>query len=251
MRFTGHERDVESGLDYMLARYCGPSLGTMLSVDPASESVYRNVPQTWNRYAYTFNNPTNLIDPDGEAVVDAKLHNSGANNVPNPSPSQDTFFVANQLQQLGKHLTNGGTFFAVNIEFIVDQGDSPSNYTVSQEAYTIDRTNSKNQALGNAYDDPAKSNQAVSGQSLFSWDAPGGLADIASGETSASNTVDQTFIAKTYAVDKNTGQQSGPALYWFVLIVQNSSGKQDIAIGEQLDLANPQHAALINKIPKK
>lgn len=63
--FTGHERDKETGLDYMLARYYGSSLSRFLSVDPSDRSVDRYRPQSWNRYAYVQNNPLIRIDPDG------------------------------------------------------------------------------------------------------------------------------------------------------------------------------------------
>ncbi len=65
--YTGHERDRETGLDYMLARYYGSGLGRFLSVDPVVK-FRRNsrFPQRWNRYAYVLSNPLKYIDPDGE-----------------------------------------------------------------------------------------------------------------------------------------------------------------------------------------
>lgn len=69
MKFTGHERDNELGLDYMLARYYGNSLGRFLSVDPASESLRPTDPQSFNRYSYVLNNPVFSIDPTGQVVV--------------------------------------------------------------------------------------------------------------------------------------------------------------------------------------
>jgi RHS repeat-associated protein len=63
-RFTGHERDSETGLDYMMARYYQATLGRFLSVDPG-ESVRQENGQSWNRYAYVNNNPVGSTDPDG------------------------------------------------------------------------------------------------------------------------------------------------------------------------------------------
>ena len=54
-------------LDYMHARFAKPSWGRFLSVDPSQRSSNPKQPQSWNRYAYTINNPLRLIDPDGEA----------------------------------------------------------------------------------------------------------------------------------------------------------------------------------------
>ncbi len=63
--FTGHERDKETGLDYMLARYAGSTIARFLAVDPAIGSVQAGAPVTWNRYSYVFNHPTGLRDPSG------------------------------------------------------------------------------------------------------------------------------------------------------------------------------------------
>ncbi len=60
MKFTGHERDEGLGLDYMLARYYGSSLGRFLSVDPLEESGRSHLPQSWNCYAYVLGNPIAL-----------------------------------------------------------------------------------------------------------------------------------------------------------------------------------------------
>ena len=65
--FTGHERDVaalDSGLDYMHARYYSPNLGRFLSVDPVGGSIGSS--QSWNRYSYVLNSPINATDPTGE-----------------------------------------------------------------------------------------------------------------------------------------------------------------------------------------
>ncbi len=60
--FTGKERDDEIALDYFGARYLDPMLGMWISVDPARQFA--------SPYLYVGNgvNPTNVIDPDGEAT---------------------------------------------------------------------------------------------------------------------------------------------------------------------------------------
>ncbi|MDQ3802234.1 MAG: discoidin domain-containing protein [Acidobacteriota bacterium] len=65
MQFTGKERDAETRLDYLLARYYASTQGRFTSPDPllSSGTVYN--PQTWNRYAYTINNPLKYTDPFG------------------------------------------------------------------------------------------------------------------------------------------------------------------------------------------
>ncbi len=60
-RFTGQERDEESGLAYHSARYLHPALGRFTSVDPANE----NYPG-WSSFCYALANPLRFTDPGGE-----------------------------------------------------------------------------------------------------------------------------------------------------------------------------------------
>ena len=62
-KFTGYERDSETGLDYAFARYYSSRLGRFMSPDPLGGSIFN--PQTLNRYAYVANSPTNMTDPLG------------------------------------------------------------------------------------------------------------------------------------------------------------------------------------------
>jgi RHS repeat-associated protein len=68
-RFTGKERDEESGLSYHGARYYAPPLIRWLSSDPTgiSDGV--------NTYSYVQNRPTTLVDPRG---TDSKAIGVGA-----------------------------------------------------------------------------------------------------------------------------------------------------------------------------
>ncbi len=68
-RFTGKERDGETGLDYFGARYYRSDIGRFTTIDPVytwSENL--EDPQRWNRYAYARNNPLKYVDPDGRAI---------------------------------------------------------------------------------------------------------------------------------------------------------------------------------------
>jgi RHS repeat-associated protein len=69
MRFTGKERDAESGLDYFGARYFSGAQGRFTGPDKPLADQHAANPQSWNMYSYTRNNPLSSIDPDGEAVV--------------------------------------------------------------------------------------------------------------------------------------------------------------------------------------
>jgi len=65
-KFTGLERDTETGNDHTLFRQYAFNLGRWYSPDPLAGSILN--PQSLNRYAYVLNNPTNFIDPLGLVV---------------------------------------------------------------------------------------------------------------------------------------------------------------------------------------
>ena len=68
-RFTGKERDTETGLDYFGARYLRANAGRFTTIDPVYTWQENLVdPQRWNRYAYARNNPPKYVDPDGRAI---------------------------------------------------------------------------------------------------------------------------------------------------------------------------------------
>jgi RHS repeat-associated protein len=51
-QFTGAERDAESSIDYMMARYYIPAQGRFASVDPDNAGANLADPQSWNGYSY-------------------------------------------------------------------------------------------------------------------------------------------------------------------------------------------------------
>ena len=66
--FTGHIQDHKSGLTYMQARFYDPAIGRFLANDPVTFGGTGD-PRFFNRYAYTFNDPINLVDPDGNGPI--------------------------------------------------------------------------------------------------------------------------------------------------------------------------------------
>jgi len=67
-RFTGKERDAETGLDYFGARYYRANVGRFTTTDPVYTWQENLVdPQRWNRYAYARSNPLRYTDPDGRS----------------------------------------------------------------------------------------------------------------------------------------------------------------------------------------
>ena len=70
-RFTGKERDKETGLDYFGARYYQGNVGRFTSVDPVlNKGAALRDPQLWNRYTYGQGNPLRVVDPDGRAGLE-------------------------------------------------------------------------------------------------------------------------------------------------------------------------------------
>jgi RHS repeat-associated protein len=63
-KFTGKERDSETKLDFFGARYFSAPQQRFTSADIAT-GVLQN-PQSWNKYAYTFNNPLRYVDLNGK-----------------------------------------------------------------------------------------------------------------------------------------------------------------------------------------
>jgi RHS repeat-associated protein len=76
-RFTGKERDSESGNDYFGARYYASTIGRFLSPDWSDEHdpvPYADFedPQSFNLYSYVENNPLGSVDANGHTHQDCK-----------------------------------------------------------------------------------------------------------------------------------------------------------------------------------
>ncbi len=85
-KFTGKERDTESGLDFFIARYYSSGYGRFLSPDefaggpvdafssgdplPPGPLPYADItnPLSLNKYAYVLNNPLVYVDPEGHST---------------------------------------------------------------------------------------------------------------------------------------------------------------------------------------
>ena len=70
-KFTGKERDSESGLDNFGARYDSSQYGRFMTPDPGNAGADPSNPQSWNMYSYVLNNPLINIDPTGLYCVDS------------------------------------------------------------------------------------------------------------------------------------------------------------------------------------
>jgi RHS repeat-associated protein len=70
-KFTGKERDSESGLDDFGPRYDFSAIGRFMS--PDAGPFHFTMPQSLNRYVYALNNPLRYIDPDGRDPIDPAI----------------------------------------------------------------------------------------------------------------------------------------------------------------------------------
>ncbi len=68
-KFTGYFRDAETGNDYAVNRYASPGMGRFITPDPYRSNSggpgNPSDPGSWNRYAYTLDDPINYNDPRG------------------------------------------------------------------------------------------------------------------------------------------------------------------------------------------
>jgi len=64
--FQEQQKDRETNLTYLRARYYDPTTGRFISKDPV-EGIKTN-PQSQNGYSYAHNDPVNLSDPSGEFI---------------------------------------------------------------------------------------------------------------------------------------------------------------------------------------
>jgi RHS repeat-associated protein len=68
-KFTGKERDNETGLDFFGARYYATVQGRFTTTDPTYFQFVMLVdPQRLNLYGYARNNPLKWVDPEGEQL---------------------------------------------------------------------------------------------------------------------------------------------------------------------------------------
>src|SRR5437763_7410892 len=124
-KFTGKERDAETGLDYFGARYYSNGQGRFITPDWAAKSTavpYADFtdPQSLNLYSYVRNLPASKFDADGHLFGDPWKPPPPVPPPPPPPaprvdetakkaflPSMDNKKVANKtVKQLANILTN-------------------------------------------------------------------------------------------------------------------------------------------------
>jgi RHS repeat-associated protein len=126
-KFTGKERDAESGLDDFDARYYSSTIGRFMTPDWADSPTavpyaHFGNPQSLNLYSYVENNPTTVGDPDGhcppcapyevanslDSMINSAVSYVGNKAITSGSPTlaATTTFAAGVMGDVGKGFTS-------------------------------------------------------------------------------------------------------------------------------------------------
>ncbi len=108
-KFTGYERDEETNLDFAQARMYSYTHGRFTSVDPLMASSDVTNPQTFNRYVYVGNNPTNITDPTG---LIGDYYDKSGNWLFNDDIDDDLVYVQEEKERKDE---NGNSY--INLEY--------------------------------------------------------------------------------------------------------------------------------------
>jgi RHS repeat-associated protein len=105
-RYTGKERDEETGLNYHGARYYAPWLGSWTSCDPAG------VKGGTQAYCYAFNNPISFRDPDGKFPAPYEMadawEKTGVAPIPGVTGEKISQTVSNWGDKIGEAIEDAG-----------------------------------------------------------------------------------------------------------------------------------------------
>ena len=141
-RFTGHERDAESSLDYMLARSYAYDVGRFLRPDPMQDEYPGISP-----YAYANNNPLKYVDPDGREIVFASKEDEKRFEV---------YFANLRKTETGRELYNTVQNATEKFEFTFDPlssnqlGLAEIAFDVSPPGATVNALDARVSAQGSA-----------------------------------------------------------------------------------------------------
>ena len=196
-QFTSQERDTETGLDFMQARYYGSVLGRFTSPDDFVYDTHVVDPQSWNLYAYVRNNPLRYIDPTGNirqknGKVETQDRNEQDDQVVQLN-GKDYFLPTDQT------LTINGKEYVVTWEtkkvwVFADNGDKIKAYQAKGDIQLMEvRTNAQGQ-------------KSVSANSLLSATQSKGILEGASSRSdlplsNATNCHGTTFAAGQVWID--------------------------------------------------
>jgi RHS repeat-associated protein len=113
--FTGRQYDSESQIYYYRARYYSPQIGRFISRDPLEGAELTQGP---NPYEYVWDNPVNMLDPNGEQGVLTTVMSTAAMNA--VSASATTLFALCQDDDCRKDCLDCCTLTAVTVFAALD-----------------------------------------------------------------------------------------------------------------------------------
>lgn len=118
--FHGKAYDDGTGLSYMGARYYDPVLGRFMGVDPVG--VDPNNLHSFNRYAYTNNNPYKFVDPDGREAIstDSRNNKSIASMINALTTKTFTFNHDNKLEVTNAPTRAGSAYYTSRLEQAIE-----------------------------------------------------------------------------------------------------------------------------------
>jgi RHS repeat-associated protein len=130
-KFTGYERDAETGLDYALVRYYNDRLARFMSPDPLGGDVTN--PQTLNGYSYVINSPCSLSDPWGLSPCTYKIRLTPGRK----SPLSDPKFAAalkGEISRIFDLADLGVAFVDTENDYTLVVGNVPSGVNLEAGA---------------------------------------------------------------------------------------------------------------------
>jgi len=211
-KFTGKERDSETGLDYFGARYYGNWLGRWMSPDWSATPVpvpYADLtdPQTLNQYAYTRDIPTSKADADGHGDAMTRYYqcqhdpSCGAMQSDNPDAEFAKRFVQ-AAKDLGSDIYN---FFYEGVKqsnHIHDQLCGCNNSANQNQSSESEESNTSKQSSTGNQSGQGKSTQAGASKETGSY-----TNTHASGKTYSGKGSRARSQASGKRVEKQTGDQ--------------------------------------------
>jgi RHS repeat-associated protein len=131
-KFSGKERDIETGYGYFGARYYSSELGIWISTDPMAGKYPSSTP-----YAYCRNNPIMLVDPNG--MEDGNFHDWSGKYLGNDGKKDNNVFIVrdkSSIKTIKSNEKSGGTTQSSDVKV-----DISTNKEVLAESVDVyDRT---------------------------------------------------------------------------------------------------------------
>jgi RHS repeat-associated protein len=125
-RFTGKERDAETGIDYFQARNYDSHIGRFLGVDPLMEK-YLDL----SSFSYTGGNPILFFDPNGQELIEIKIKtNSEA------IKGNSNLIVDKKISQMVKNLVGFAIENDISVQFNSSFRSSKSQEDVQKNGTT-------------------------------------------------------------------------------------------------------------------